>query len=521
MKKNRLSQLSDTEKLELIQHLQAQVQALETIYPGPCRLNLDSDSVVDDVIKHLPILIFTVDTQQHIVEIHGQAITQLMTEDAIPAATGQAIDTVFQHMPAVSYDVGRALQGKAIQNTVDYNGAVFRAYYQPIQQENKITGLVVVLTDLQSMVEREKTYLDTETRLRAIFEQTQQFMCLLNADGKIVEVNRVALDFADIKRSAALGQYLVEMSWWDEEAAAQLKHSIEQCLQGEKLTYETRMRGTDRQVVTIDLTLKPIPGSKDAIALIMAEGHNVTERKMAEAQIRTSLEREKELSELKSNFIKFTSHEFRNPLAVIASSAYILERHTHKLSDEMRAKHFEKIHSNVDYIATMLDDILLLGRLRALQMGREAATYPVSRLIATLLQDYERRFGSTHTFTLKSNPEDIHIYADQTLLEQAINQVLKNAVTYTGKQGHVEMDLTLGDGDFTIRIRDDGVGILPAERQRIFDSFVRGSNVEDFPGTGLGLAIVKDIVDLHEGTITVESESGQTEFIITIPQTSE
>jgi signal transduction histidine kinase len=234
--------------------------------------------------------------------------------------------------------------------------------------------------------------------------------------------------------------------------------------------------------------------------------------------MRVSLEKEKELNELKSRFITFTSHEFRTPLAIIASSAYLLKRRGFEISDEIRDKHFSKIQNNVDRIAEMLDDILLLGRLRANQMGYQPEEYPISQMAQLLLKDFEKRFGNTHTFALHSYPSDIRIHADQTLLEQALNHLLKNAVIYATVQGIVEVVLALTDDAFTMQVRDNGIGIKPHDIPQIFDSFVRGSNVDNFPGTGLGLTIVKDVVELHGGTISVQSQPGETIFTIVIPQ---
>ena len=365
----------------------------------------------------------------------------------------------------------------------------------------------------------EEAPYDSQTRLKAVFEQTQQFMCLLHTNGHILEVNHAALKYAGLQQQDAIGKPLWEMAWWQlDDNAAMLKAAFQQSLKGEVVQYETRMCGQNEMIADIDLMLKPIVNHKNQTTMILVEGHNITQRKLAEEQMRLALEKEQELSALKSRFITFTSHEFRTPLAIIASSAYLLKRQGFDISEEMRDRHFNKIQNNVDHIAEMLDDILLLGHLRAKQLGVYAQEYPISHMAELLLKDFEKRYGNTHSFTLKSNPPDIRINADQTLLEQALNQLVKNAVNYSAVRGQVDVCLTLADDTFTMLVRDNGIGILPEDISKIFESFVRGSNVDNFSGTGLGLAIVKDVVELHHGTITVESQPGNTTFTVTIPQ---
>jgi PAS domain S-box-containing protein len=510
------STLSESEKIDLLQHLQERVDELEHATTRP---DLSMDVVLREVLQRLPILIFIADTELQITAIQGQPISHLITPDAIETARGQSVHRVFANVPAVGYDAAQALIGQTINQTIKYDEAAFRAYYQPLRKDNMIVGVLAVLSDIHELADTEAALHDSQTRLKAIFEQTQQFMCLLHTNGHILEVNYAALKYAGLHHQEVIGKPLWEMAWWRlDDNAMTLEQAFQQSLGGDIVQYETRMCGQGEIIADIDLTLKPIVNHKNQTTMILVEGHNITQRKLAEEQMRLALEKEKELSDLKSRFITFTSHEFRTPLAIIASSAYLLKRQGFDISEEMRDRHFNKIQNNVDQIAEMLDDILLLGHLRAKQMGVYAEEYPISHMTELLLKDFEKRYGNTHTFTLQSNPPDIRINADQTLLEQALNQLLKNAVNYSAVRGQVEVCLTLTDDVFTMQVRDNGIGILPEDINKIFDSFVRGSNVDNFSGTGLGLAIVKDVVELHYGTVAVESQPGKTIFTVTIPR---
>lgn len=519
MNNHTLAALLETEKIDLLQYLKEQVSELETDTDDSYHDLSISDLALREVLKHLPILIFIVDTKFRISEIHGQAIPHVIPEIEIDMVIGQSAKDVFTHIPAIPYDIGCALTGNSINNTTKLGEAAFRAYYQPICRGEKFVGVVAVLTDIRELMAKNDALHDSETRLKAIFDQTQQFTSLLQSNGHILEINRTALEFAGLRRQDVLGQPLWKMAWWQlGSCAAKLEEAFQQSLTGKTIHYETQVWGKDNVVATIDMTLKPIMNHKNQATMVLAEGHNITERKVAEQQMRAALEKEKELSDLKSRFITFTSHEFRTPLAIISSSAYLLRRRGLGLSNEVQERHFAKIQNNIDQIAKILDDILLVGCLNSQQIGYQPQAYPVSQVVDLLLKEYEKRFGNTHTFSFQSTPPDIHIQADQTFLEQAINQLLKNAVIYATVRGKIQVVLSLDNNLFTIQVTDNGVGIPSEDTEKIFDSFVRGSNVDNFPGTGLGLAIVKDVVELHSGTIAVQSQPGKTIFTLTIPQ---
>lgn len=107
---------------------------------------------------------------------------------------------------------------------------------------------------------------------------------------------------------------------------------------------------------------------------------------------------------------------------------------------------------------------------------------------------------------------------DGDLLEQIIINLLSNAVKYTPKGGQIKFKLFGEDEKLIFQIKDTGVGISTVEQQRIFEPFYRGSNIDDTSGMGLGLAIVKNLVNLHDGTIQVESQEGiGTTFTVVIP----
>ena len=110
----------------------------------------------------------------------------------------------------------------------------------------------------------------------------------------------------------------------------------------------------------------------------------------------------------------------------------------------------------------------------------------------------------TINFVSQGNCTDAHM--DEKLLRHILSNLLSNAIKYSPQGGKVYLELTFEPEEVIFRVRDRGIGIPPADRAKLFDSFHRASNVGTISGTGLGLAIVKKAVDLHSGKIAVDSE---------------
>jgi PAS domain S-box-containing protein len=134
---------------------------------------------------------------------------------------------------------------------------------------------------------------ESERRFRAIFDETFQFIGLLSPDGTVLEVNQTALNFAGIQASEVVGRPYWEARWWtiSPETQEQLKDAIATAARGEFVRYEVVVRGRGDTVATIDFSLKPVRNEKGCVVLLISEGHDLTERKQAEEELRVSQQR--------------------------------------------------------------------------------------------------------------------------------------------------------------------------------------------------------------------------------------
>jgi PAS domain S-box-containing protein len=254
------------------------------------------------------------------------------------------------------------------------------------------------------------------------------------------------------------------------------------------------------------------------LEMLAAPAGAVLLRLHAQEHARIALEREQQLSRLKTRFISLASHEFRNPLTVTAASAEILQKHFVKLDESRRNELFELIRGSALRITAMLDEVLVIGRAES---GREVfAPVPVdlAALVRGLVDEARLADRDDHKFQFDCPTPTMPSLGDARILRHILSNLLNNAALYSPPGSSIDTTLTQTDEAVLVIIRDYGRGIPPEDLKRIWEAFERGSNVKDRAGSGLGLHIAKLMADLHGATLTCESELGRgTIFVLLLP----
>ncbi|MEM8778513.1 MAG: ATP-binding protein [Cyanobacteria bacterium P01_G01_bin.49] len=244
---------------------------------------------------------------------------------------------------------------------------------------------------------------------------------------------------------------------------------------------------------------------------------DITKRKQVEQDMLNALEKERELNDLKSRFVTMTSHEFRTPLATILSSAELLQHYSHKWSEEKNLSHLQRIQSGVKRMTELLNDVLILGKAEAGKLEFNPTKINLAQVCGELVEEMQLT-TSTHTIAFHPANSCATASIDLKLLRHILINLLSNAIKYSPQSDRVEFEVLCDCSSAIFRIRDQGIGISALEKGQLYNSFYRGGNVASIPGTGLGMTIVKKSVELHGGTIEVESEVnvGST-FTVTLP----
>jgi signal transduction histidine kinase len=242
-----------------------------------------------------------------------------------------------------------------------------------------------------------------------------------------------------------------------------------------------------------------------SFAHLVALAVETEERQKAQRELQLALEREKDMTELKTNFVSLVSHEFRTPLGVIVSAADILEHYFERMRPEQRAGQLQDIRHAAQQMSGLMEEVLLLGKVESGRM--------VCRREPLVLADFcQRLVDEQLSVTNRKCPiqlelEEVGVAAegDESLLRHILSNLLSNAVKYSAPGAPVQLRVRREGTLAVFEIVDRGIGIELADQQHLFTAFQRGRNVGNIPGTGLGLVIVKRCVDLHGGVLRLES----------------
>lgn len=224
-------------------------------------------------------------------------------------------------------------------------------------------------------------------------------------------------------------------------------------------------------------------------------------------ELQLALATERELGDLKSNFVSMVSHEFRTPLGVIGSSAQILDRYFARLSEEDRREHLDNVISGVHRMARMLEDVLVLSRVDSGRMDFRPEPLELGELCRRIADEMRSLHGGTVALSIAPDAEQCP-HADENLLRHILTNLLINAHKYSPAGASVQLTVAREKSDAIFTIRDEGIGIPPSDQTRLFEAFHRGSNVGHVAGTGLGLVIVRRCAEIHGGSVSVASSEG-------------
>lgn len=252
--------------------------------------------------------------------------------------------------------------------------------------------------------------------------------------------------------------------------------------------------------------------------------HEIQERKAIEEALRRSeeelkqaLEKEKELSDLKSRFVTMASHEFRTPLTSILSSADLIEAYTTD-PDDRRRKHIMRIKSAVNNLITILNDFLSLSKLEENRIEPRMTEFDLSEFIRQLHDEIRPLLKTGQQLNVEISAEPQSIVMDQNILKNILYNLLSNAIKYSPENKAIFLGVERKNASLRIIVKDEGIGIPAEDLPLLFTRFFRARNVDNVQGTGLGLNIVKRYLQLLDGDINVESQVGKgTTFKLLIP----
>jgi PAS domain S-box-containing protein len=270
------------------------------------------------------------------------------------------------------------------------------------------------------------------------------------------------------------------------------------------------------------LKVQPVHNLKNIPERQVGIAYDVTTLKQAEVTLKTALNLEKKLNEMKSGFVSMASHEFRTPMTSIMISADLIRLYNKRMSDTEIIKHTSIIIRKVDNLRNLISKILNLS---SIEKGKISFSFCHTDLTAVLKSWSEENmhlYMANHSIKCKFPTHSISAWLDPHLFVHAMDNLVSNSIKYSPPGTAICIKMIQKNERIIISIADHGFGISPDEHEFLFDPFYRSQGFTSISGTGLGLPFVKKITESHSGNIRLKSKVNKgTVFFIDLPQIKE
>jgi PAS domain S-box-containing protein len=366
--------------------------------------------------------------------------------------------------------------------------------------------------DVTRQLLAEAALQETRLHLAAMVESSLDAIVSIDLTGRVNSWNRGAEALFGYAREEIVGRpifTIVPAELHEEERAIFAKVQA-----GERVEhYETVRIRKDGSQRHISLTVSPIRDGVGACIGISKVGRDITAAKEAELELADAARR-------KDEFLAILAHELRNPLAPIRYALSITKQP--KTTDAQRARADEVIERQVEHMSQLLDDLLDVSRIARGHVELRKKWIDLTSVIGGAIDAARPLLDRKgHALALDLPRETLRLEADPVRLTQILSNLLTNAAKYTDAGGQIQLR-ACQDGDrVTVAVRDNGIGISPDMKTRLFDLFAQATPAlhRSEGGLGIGLALVKAFVEKHGGTVEARSDGpGRgSEFTVSLP----
>jgi PAS domain S-box-containing protein len=334
--------------------------------------------------------------------------------------------------------------------------------------------------------------------LAAIVDSSDDAIVSKTLDGIITTWNRAAERMFGYTAEEAVGRHITLII--PPERHSEEDGVLARLRRGEMIDHFQTVRQTkDGRKLNISLTVSPIRDGRGVIIGASKIARDITDQMRGEAERALLLEEAQAANRAKDDFLAMFGHELRNPLAAIATAAEVLDQ-AQKLDDIQRPR--AVIRRQIVHLRRLIDDLLDAARVRA---GKIVLDRRVVNLAEAVQQVLTVARGRRHV--VESELDDVGVDADPVRLEQIILNLITNAVKYTPAGRRIRVSTYAEGKQAVLRVKDEGVGIASDMLPKIFGLFVQADHTLERAqgGLGIGLTLVRTLVELHGGTVTVES----------------
>jgi PAS domain S-box-containing protein len=381
---------------------------------------------------------------------------------------------------------------------------------------NGDTSVMLSLDDITESKKAQIALQESKDRLAILYENMPGGTLIIGQDYVIEDVNSRTCELTGYKREELIGQlcdilcpkgsYSKKCPIWEEGM---------ECFQG----MDTTIKCSDgrRNPIIKNATKISIEGK----TYILENFQDISGQKEAEEALNSAKMAAETASKIKSEFLASMSHELRTPLnAVIGYSDMLLEGAFGEINGQQR-RSLGHILASGKHLLEVINDILDLSKVESGKMELHCEDFSVHDLLKNVGNIVSLLAKKKNiSFSVSVQPESLCVNADKVRMKQILYNLVSNAIKFTPEDGYVRIDARERDGMLELSVSDNGIGISEDDQNKLFVPFsqIYSDTSRHYDGTGLGLSLVKKFVEMHDGDITFESETGKgTTFTIRIP----
>ena len=398
-------------------------------------------------------------------------------------------------------------------------------YVNPIKDND---GFVTHFIGIQNDITKRKNAEEERNYLTRIFDYSLNEIYVFDFDTlKFINVNYGAqknlgysleelkeLTPVAIKPKFSLNKF--------QKLSAPLVNQLENRIEFEAV--HIRKNGTTYPVY-VSLETSMLGDRKVYVAIILdtTEQKNYTQKlektvEIRTTQLKTALDKEKELNDLKTKFLSLVSHEFKTPLSGILTSSMLLSKYTLDNQQVNRDKHIKIISEKVHYLNGILNDFLSIEKLETGKVNYKIAEFRLSKVLNEVIYNANMLLKEGQQVKYPDNIDEIVLVQDERTIELALKNLVDNAIKYSPEYSDVTIKITQNTSDTVFEISDTGIGIPEKDQKNIFNRYFRAENALTTPGTGIGLNIVKSHIENLGGSLYFESKANEgSTFTLSIP----
>jgi PAS domain S-box-containing protein len=313
-----------------------------------------------------------------------------------------------------------------------------------------------------------------------------------------------------------------DFSFTHPEDREKVKHLIQATLDGETVEMEYRLLNADGHVRYVHSITRPITDDRGTVIELHEVLQDITRIARTEIRLQAALSDAEQANQAKSEFLATMSHEFRTPLnAILGFSEMIRQQYFGPLGSEIYEDYAKDIHNSGEHMLALTNDVLDIAAIEAGKLELDKKVLDVSDMLDGCFRNFEHQAREKDIELSLENSDDLpSIYADRRSILQIMQNLISNAIKFTGKAETIIVSALSLDGTMVIKVSDTGIGIPEEILPTITDPFTQSQADPHLAqsGSGLGLSIVKALVEEHDGELDIESVVNKgTTVTITFP----